>query len=76
MITCHNDIISRKESDMTIKLVHKLKEYEACTLCGAITDVKIKMPIDAREYYIYGVGQLCCKCYILITNKNANDNDE
>lgn len=51
-------------------------EYEVCALCGYATDVKVKMPIDAREYYVDGVGQLCHKCYTLITDKNADGSDE
>ena len=50
-------------------------EYEVCALCGNVTDVKVKKPIDARDYYIDGVGQLCPKCYTLITNQNADDNN-
>lgn len=51
-------------------------EYEVCALCGCLTDVKVKMPIGAREYFINGVGQLCLKCYTLITDQNTDDNDE
>lgn len=40
------------------------KKYERCVHCGVITDVLKNKPVDIREYYILGVGQLCRKCYI------------
>lgn len=50
-------------------------EYEVCALCGDETDVRVKMPIEARKYYIDGVGLLCPKCYTMIIDQNADDND-
>lgn len=40
----------------------KTEEFERCILCGAITDVPISMPIDLRENYEVGVGQICDIC--------------
>lgn len=37
--------------------------YERCTLCGEMTDVAVNTPIDLRECYEIGCGQLCLKCY-------------
>ena len=61
---------------MNTELSKTPNDYEVCALCGCVTDVKIKMTIDARKYYVDGVGQLCCKCFTIITGQNADDNDE
>jgi len=37
-------------------------EYECCALCGKITDVPVSLPIEFRDYYIEGFGQLCYNC--------------
>jgi hypothetical protein len=36
--------------------------YEYCALCGAQTSVPVSMPVDWRENYEIGFGQLCVKC--------------
>lgn len=41
---------------------HAKEEYERCIICGDVTDVPISTPIDMRENYEVGVGQICCKC--------------
>lgn len=38
-------------------------EYERCVLCGKETNVKKNEEIEHRDFYIYGVGQLCSACY-------------
>ena len=37
--------------------------YERCVLCGKITDVPLSLPIDLRDYYVEGSGQLCRGCW-------------
>ena len=37
----------------------KIDTYERCVLCWKITDVPKRLPIDLRENYIEGQGQLC-----------------
>ena len=32
------------------------------TLCGAQTDVPLTMPVDCRQHYVEGIGQLCAHC--------------
>jgi hypothetical protein len=39
-------------------------EFEVCVICHSETAVKKSTPIDQRECYIRGVGQLCKKCYL------------
>lgn len=36
---------------------------ERCVLCWELTDVPTDMPIDQRQYYLEGQGQLCARCY-------------
>ena len=48
-------------------------KYETCVLCGDITDVKQRMPIDARRYYIDGIGQLCRQCFLKINEPDADE---
>ena len=36
--------------------------YEKCVLCGAETKIPITMPIEEREDYVQGCGQLCAQC--------------
>jgi hypothetical protein len=41
-------------------------EYEHCVLCGELTDVPVSMPIDFRNFYEVGCGQLCAACHMKI----------
>ena len=38
-------------------------EKEKCVNCGAETPYLVTTPVDLREYYVDGAGQLCKKCY-------------
>ena len=40
----------------------KKEEFEHCVVCGVLTRVPISMPIDWRENYEIGCGQLCDEC--------------
>lgn len=37
--------------------------YERCVLCGQTTDTPLSRPIDLRDYYVEGCGQLCRDCW-------------
>ncbi len=41
----------------------KSERFEDCVICGTKTDVAFYTPVDFRENYIVGCGQLCNKCY-------------
>lgn len=43
------------------KSPHK-KEFERCIMCGKLTCIPISMPIDWRENYEIGLGQICAEC--------------
>lgn len=36
---------------------------ERCALCGRNTGIPVICPIDRRDYYVEGAGQLCRKCW-------------
>lgn len=38
------------------------EEFERCAMCGAVTCIPISMPVDWRENYEMGFGQICSKC--------------
>ena len=38
------------------------EEFERCVMCGKLTCVPISMPIDWRENYEIGCGQICAEC--------------
>jgi hypothetical protein len=38
------------------------EEFERCVMCGELTGIPVSMPIDWRENYEIGCGQLCVKC--------------
>jgi len=40
----------------------KTEEYERCVMCGALTCVPVSMPVDWRENYEIGLGQICAAC--------------
>lgn len=40
------------------------ESYEECILCGTLTEVKKSEPIEFRDGYIQGAGQLCPKCQL------------
>lgn len=40
----------------------KTEEFERCVVCGALTCVPISMPVDWRENYEIGLGQICAEC--------------
>ena len=39
---------------------------EKCVCCGGDTGVPASMPIELRNFFVEGCGQLCEGCYLLI----------
>ena len=52
---------SEKKAD-SVNNTPKTEEYERCVMCGALTSVPISMPVDWRENYEIGLGQICAEC--------------
>ena len=38
--------------------------FDLCVLCENATEYKTDMPLDLRDYYVEGAGQLCTSCYL------------
>ena len=36
---------------------------EKCVICGSETPYRVSTPINQREFYVEGAGQVCQKCY-------------
>ena len=52
---------SKKEAD-SVNNTPNTEEFERCVMCGALTSVPISMPVDWRENYEIGLGQICAEC--------------
>ena len=52
---------SKKEIDSVDK-TPVTEEFERCVICGKLTCIPISMPVDWRENYEIGVGQICAEC--------------
>lgn len=37
--------------------------HEICAVCHRKTEISKSLPLEQREYYIEGIGQLCSRCY-------------
>lgn len=37
--------------------------YERCVVCGELTAVRIDTPIELRDNYEIGFGQVCHRCH-------------
>lgn len=52
---CHKDVNDVKSVPLT-------EEFERCVICGKLTCIPISMPVDWRENYEIGLGQICAAC--------------
>jgi hypothetical protein len=43
--------------------MEKEVEKEDCIYCGKETEVPVNTPVDLRENYVDGAGQLCPQCF-------------
>ncbi|MBL7206699.1 MAG: hypothetical protein ISS36_03820 [Candidatus Aenigmarchaeota archaeon] len=41
---------------------------ERCIVCGTETGIDKNTPVNERELYISGIGQLCYKCHVETTD--------
>lgn len=46
-----------------------MNEKEVCVCCGKEVNEVVSKPIDQRDYYVEGCGQLCASCYASIQKK-------
>ena len=52
---------TKKEIESTDKTL-VTEEFERCVICGKLTCIPISMPVDWRENYEIGLGQICAEC--------------
>lgn len=52
----------------------KKEKFERCVMCGALTCIPVSMPIDWRENYIIGCGQICNECAKKLQGKSIQKN--
>lgn len=52
---------SEKEAE-SLSNTSNAEEFERCVMCGALTCIPVSMPVDWRENYEIGCGQLCAEC--------------
>lgn len=45
-----------------MKTMPQTEEFERCVMCGELTHVPISTPIEFRDFYEIGCGQLCVDC--------------
>ncbi len=45
------------------KKIESNEQFEQCVICGNTTRYMLHTPIEDREFYIIGCGQLCFDCY-------------
>ena len=52
---------TKKEVD-GVNTTPNTEEFERCVMCGALTCIPVSMPVDWRENYEIGLGQICAEC--------------
>ena len=52
------------------------REKEICLICKKETHVYKDTDIEMRDYYIYGVGQLCQDCYFDLYENRKRGHEE
>ena len=61
---------SEKKAE-SVKNTPNIEEFKRCIMCGALTCIPVSMPIDWRENYEIGVGQVCAECAKKAINNDA-----
>ena len=62
-------IRNREITSIKPKLVFPIKvKYDKCAICKTETEYPIHTSIFKRQYYLSGLGQFCCSCYMATTN--------
>ena len=50
------------------------EKFEHCVMCGTLTDVQISTPVEWRENYEIGLGQICAGCAKKMQNETRQRN--
>ena len=51
-------------------------ELEKCVFCGKTTNVPVDTPIELRQNYVEGAGQLCAKCMAEVNSMRDEEEDD
>lgn len=62
------------KTSLNAKEVSKSQNFERCVMCDALTTVQISTPIDLRDNYEIGLGQLCPTCALKHLKLNEKRN--
>ena len=62
-IFMHKPYKRSKKEAIKIDCIPSTEEFERCIMCGELTDISITTPIEFRDNYELGCGQLCAICY-------------
>lgn len=62
---CKND--NKKDAHIT-------EEFERCVMCGDLTSTPVSMPIEWREDYEVGLGQVCINCRKKLRREEEKEN--
>ena len=49
------------------------EEFERCVMCGKLTSIPVSTPIDFRDFYEVGCGQLCSSCYMKLSKQASEE---
>lgn len=49
-------------------------KYEHCIICKQKLNILKATPVEKREFYIFGAGQMCDKCYNKFKNNLSKYN--
>ena len=54
--------MDKEKETGNVNAIPEPEEFERCIICGELTDILVSTPIDLRENYEVGCGQLCAEC--------------
>lgn len=61
--------IEHMRIDVNRKTAAPKSGLERCVLCGRTTDIYVGTPVDMRNCYVEGAGQLCPDCWAELYGK-------
>ena len=73
MAQCNNVIPFESCPSHEIKQQNTMNELERCVLCGKTTEVRKDTPVELRDDYIEGAGQLCHNCMAMVSKNQVSN---
>jgi hypothetical protein len=59
-----------------MSVVKRKIKYEECVVCHCMTDTPVDTPVTLRKNFVYGVGELCDKCFLDVYSNVDNGINE